>query len=364
MKMFDVFTLSLQILTSLAVGILIACNEKNSTERSGSESMQSTKTISEVEKRSESDSDDKSKADDTDQSSPKPQNDTDPSNTSPGPLNQQDPVNTDPNVQPPNSAIQGRSCSDRQLRIVGGELVKANTLVALSTGGLLMQTSNGSGTCTGTLIGPRQMVTAAHCLQRDYTSIQAKFGLNNQMADLTIPIAKWVAHPFWTGQGFSYDIGLVVLKNDVPSQLLPVAIASSADLTVGTDIIIAGYGTPSQNAEQTLPLSMVSVPLESVSPRDRYFSTIINGKGGCFGDSGGPGYIVDKQTSCLKVAGVVSVSSVKGNGICGQGDTMMDVTRYQGWIDESLKQLGAPLAGLVKDGSETAATQNRLKGSN
>ena len=87
---------------------------------------------------------------------------------------------------------------------------------------------------------------------------------------------------------------------------------------------------------------MTMVPLERIS-NEGYFLTEINGKGSCYGDSGGPGFVIDENTMCLRVAGVVSRASLSGNGKCGQGNTMMDVTYFGGWIEDSFAQLEAPL---------------------
>ncbi|MGE0171942.1 MAG: trypsin-like serine protease [Oligoflexales bacterium] len=248
------------------------------------------------------------------------------------------------------------SCAGQVLGIVDGKRVAESSLISRSTGQLWLEDSD----CTATLIGPRHMLTAAHCLA-DANPIEVRFGLKPDSAKTVIPVAKWVIHPLYNDREIPHDIAIFTLENEVPSELVPVPLANPEDLQIGTDIIITGYGTASEKSENSQPLSMVLVPLEEVNAADRYFSTVINGKASCYGDSGGPGYIVDKQTQCLKAVGVVSIASINGNGKCGEGDTMMDATRYKGWIAASFEQLGAPLSGLPKDGSELDATQNRVK---
>jgi secreted trypsin-like serine protease len=248
------------------------------------------------------------------------------------------------------------SCAGEVLGIVDGERVEKDSLISRSTGQLELE----DGSCTATLIGPRHMVTAAHCMAESNPT-EVRFGLKPDSADIVLSVGKWVMHPMFTDEGISYDVAVFTLEDEVPSSLVPVSVANPEDLQIGVDIIIAGYGTASEKSEKSQPLSMVRVPLEEVNATDRYFSTLINGKASCYGDSGGPGYIVDKQTQCLKAVGVVSIASLKGNGQCGEGDTMMDLTRYKGWIAASFEQLGAPLSGLVNDGSESDAARNRVK---
>jgi len=233
------------------------------------------------------------------------------------------------------------SCADTSLAMVGGSQVRNLSLVARSTARLISTTSR----CTATLVGPRHLITAGHCLAKSGTKpLEVRFGIDPERPSVSIAVKKWLVHPeYKLGSAVPLnDIAVLVLAAGVPQGMTPVPIATRDELTTGTDIVIAGYGSGSEDSKQGLPLSMAQVPLERVSD-DGYFLTEINGKGSCYGDSGGPGYVVDQDSMCIRVAGVVSRASVAGNGKCGQGNTMMDVTYYRGWIEESFEQLEAPM---------------------
>lgn len=257
------------------------------------------------------------------------------------------------------NAITEASCANVQLGIVGGEAVKKDTQIYRSTAQLELTWDDGARTrCTATLIGPRQMVSAAHCFRQGMVKWTAVFGLNPNDPEDKIPVADYVIHPHYVDE--AHDIAVLTLAEDAPAYMEPVAVSMPGELEVGLDILMAGYGTPRQESKRRLPLTMVAVPIQEIDRKNRYINTVINEKGSCYGDSGGPGFVVDPVSQCLKLAGVISRASIKGNGDCGQGDTLMDATKYQGWLAASFIQLGYPVDGLNYDGSEQESSRNQI----
>ena len=233
------------------------------------------------------------------------------------------------------------SCADTSLAIVGGSQVKNLSQVARSTARLIAT----SGRCTATLVGRRHAITAAHCFaKKDARPLELRFGIDSEDPTTVIAVKKWLVHPqYKLGSVVPHnDIAVLFLASDIPKDMTPVPIAVEEDLSKGTEIIIAGYGSGSEDSQQGLPLSMTMVPLETVSD-EGYFLTEIKGKGSCYGDSGGPGFVIDENTMCLRVAGVVSRASLLGDGKCGQGNTMMDTTYFRSWIEDSFAKLEAPV---------------------
>src|SRR5690606_19184737 len=84
--------------------------------------------------------------------------------------------------------------------------------------------------CSATVIGPKAIVTAAHCLgQKPYSiTVQGK----NYAIDL-------YAHPLYVGSGSDPDVAIGVAKEEIQG-IVPANIAGSA--AVGASIILYGYG--------------------------------------------------------------------------------------------------------------------------
>jgi hypothetical protein len=268
------------------------------------------------------------------------------------------PNSMDSTDRKPDTSSDGKpaTCAGDILGIVGGTAVKSQSLLARSTAQIYFPETD----CTATLVGPTQLTTAAHCFDPGVRTAEMRFGIDSTKPDLIIPVAKWIVHPSYNGQTYTYDAAVVTLQKPVPPALIPVPIAKPDELFAGREVIYTGYGTLSEKGQVAGKLNWVSVKVESVATNNPSFDTVINGKGTCYGDSGGPGYIVDEATQCLKVVGATSTASMKSpTGLCGEGDTTTDLTRLQGWIAASFAALGAPLDGLnTKDGSEAAAARN------
>jgi secreted trypsin-like serine protease len=213
--------------------------------------------------------------------------------------------------------------------------------------------TGGRGFCTGTLVAPRAVLTAAHCLDPESTQ---HFELEGVMytAELVIP------HPGFAPDsgGLSYDdIGLVILK-EAPN-VAPSTISDRA-VTVGLPVTLVGFGRPATTTGTLGTKRTANNVVDQVESKIFRFSGTGNGKGNtCFGDSGGPAFAMLGGREV--VAGVTSTSDAE----CGvfTWDTRVDV--YRSWLlthipDESPSlDAGVPdaggLPGASTDGGATVS---------
>lgn len=166
--------------------------------------------------------------------------------------------------------------------IVGGQ----TTSLYPAVGAL---TINGFPFCTGTLIAPRKVATAAHCLV-DYPASSMRFalGTNANAPTTVIKVAAIQPHPQYDDQQLTNDIGVVTLASDAPVQ--PVKVLSSMDASwVGKPLVFVGYGV-TNGATQTGAGTKraVTMPIQKVYATQ--FSYATQGKNTCNGDSGGPAF--------------------------------------------------------------------------
>jgi MYXO-CTERM domain-containing protein len=173
--------------------------------------------------------------------------------------------------------------------VVGGETVEA--CVWPSTVSV-----NAWGSCTGTLIHPRVVTTAAHCIEEGRSLIH--FGANrNTPGAFSVEARCEVGADGSKGANTSRDWAYCILPEDERVAQIPVTpplVGCEAErfLKPGTEAWVVGFGTTSAKGGGAGTKRQVSVlvnQLNKVAP-----GTIDIGdaeQGACHGDSGGPLYV-------------------------------------------------------------------------
>lgn len=202
--------------------------------------------------------------------------------------------------------------------------------------------SNTEFKCSGTLVAKNVVVSAGHC--RLLT--RALFG-----PSISEPGQRIVAVRGTPVVHATYDIAVVILAEDVA--VPPRAIASSTLLASSRFIQLVGFGTTTPEGAGFGGVRMkVAVPIEAMdcglAEQAKYNCSLggelvaghplaeAAGAGACFGDSGGPGYVLDPATAKWRLAGAARgpVSKADGSGQvpCGQGSLYVRVDKVDSWI--------------------------------
>ena len=205
-------------------------------------------------------------------------------------------------------------------RIVGG-----SSYDGLPAVGTLLY--SGSTHCTGTLIAPRKVLTAAHCVD-GFSASKMRFaiGPNAYSPQTTIQASSIEAHPGYNAYNISNDIGLVHLAQDAPVEPMPI-VTSMDSSWVGRSLFFVGYGVDNGYNQTGAGIKRaVWMAISSVdSTTFRYDDPNRNT---CNGDSGGPAFTQDANGTYF-VAGVTSY----GDAYCTQYGVDTRVDAYLDFID-------------------------------
>lgn len=239
----------------------------------------------------------------------------------------------------------------RLARIVGGRRVPPGAFPECALVG-----DDDEFFCTGTLVHPRAVLSAAHCAAGGARPTRVRLACDTDVAGGTeeeVRVVRTRVHPRYREDGAN-DVALLVLAR--PARTAPARRATTRELVKATSVRLVGFGYDDPDASLGFGTKrQADVPIGALRRRptdalaalaDRLeFDPATEfvagrkrlGRDTCNGDSGGPAYV--KVGARWKLAGVTSRATADAVAACGDGGVYGRVDAHAAWLDHLLAAL-------------------------
>ncbi|KAI4873691.1 hypothetical protein NFI96_017521, partial [Prochilodus magdalenae] len=238
---------------------------------------------------------------------------------------------------------------DSDTRIVGGQLQQQGG----SPWQVLLRNKDENGFCGGTLISPRWVITAAHCVEEapDHVTIGDYDKLRPDEGEQRIKVEKVVTHPHFHEYTFDSDIALLYLSQPVQFSsvvspaCLPNAHLAKVLMMENQQGLVSGWGAMSYLGRSSRFLRKVVLPVISHEKCAQSTEQIITDnmfcagfpsadKDACTGDSGGPFMVNYRGTWFL--TGIVSWG--ERCAVAGKYGVYTRLSNFLQWIHNEIRE--------------------------
>lgn len=225
-------------------------------------------------------------------------------------------------------------------QIIGGNVVNSTNYTSKFVVGLFAPRF---GSCSGVIIAPDLVLTAAHCIPANPKALTVIFDTNlntaNQLNMRAVINAK--VAPNWNptipkakNKG---DLALIRIQGDLPNGYRPAPLLTNSNFLGNNSLtLIAGFGLSSYNRQGytsgILRETFTPITQMNYSETEALLSQT-DGRGTCAGDSGGPAFIL--INGMFYVWGITS----HGDNDCVTFGVYTNLVVYLNWIQKTATEL-------------------------
>jgi hypothetical protein len=225
----------------------------------------------------------------------------------------------------------------------------AETASAITSGTLddadpaVVAVLDGSGAvwCTGTLVSPNVVLTAAHCASTE-NAVGVVFGASVSSNGSFIAVANALAHPSFDPGTFVADIGLLTLASAAPVLPAPLPVGPGDPGFAGAELRVVGFGESAPGANDAGQKRTGMAKVTSVG--DTEIGLAAAPSQPCLKDSGGPAFLV--------IDGEERVVAVTSRGDASCADHGVDIR-----VDAYLESFVRPYLDSMAEGSAPAGAR-------
>lgn len=222
--------------------------------------------------------------------------------------------------------------------IVGGTPANQPAVVALLRRSVSCQPDTTPLECTGTLVAPRVVITAAHCVgDAPVNALEVFFGPDITGPGTRIAVSGGRAHPDYDPVTHANDVAALILARDAP--VAPIPLASAVPDLTNMPVLLVGYGITAGSATDVGLARAGTARVMEVTAAE--LRMVPDPAMSCRGDSGGP---------VLSGGQIVGVTSY-GDPACTQLGVAMRVDAYAALFQAILAEAtaNAPRAAFDPD---------------
>ena len=226
---------------------------------------------------------------------------------------------------------------------------------------IIAKKSGATGYCSGVVVSPHVVLTAAHCAAEDY-QYTIFLGADHDdpaakaLAENFVQVAEHHAHPGWdTAAGDVDDVGVLITRDPIPRPAAPLNRTPLVAGDVGREIRIVGQGQTSGDDKR---IGRRTMGVTKIAAFDDQSLELAGTPNICLFDSGGPTFL--RRNGVDLVAGIHAVVE---SAACDGKAYDMRVDHYTEFVDRYVAaadppvEAGAPAsdAGSVADADPPAA---------